>query len=231
MSRTRLIFERQPAHLAGLAVLLGGLFAASQIAGFSTGSFLGLGTDAWVLLAVADAVIHQLYVWFSWRTELHARLLTRTLGRVAFAWYAAGFAVLILARPVLVTAVAISNAGTLPGSAGIPIAIGAILAVPSVYLAYSVARYFGFRRACGLDHFDAAAGTAPLVRKGMFRFSSNAMYLFGLLWLWLPGLFLQSIAALAVAGFSHLYVWVHYTCTEKPDMRRIYGDRRNGHPA
>ena len=29
--------------------------------------------------------------------------------------------------------------------------------------------------------------------------------------------------ALAVALFQHAYIWVHYYCTEKPDMRRIYG--------
>ena len=60
-------------------------------------------------------------------------------------------------------------------------------------------------------------------QEGIFRFSPNAMYVFGFVWLWLPGLFLQSIAALAVALFSHLYIWVHYACTERPDMRRIYG--------
>ena len=107
MSRTRLIFEHQAAHLAGLAVLLGGLFAAGRIEGFSTGEFLGVGTNGWVLCAAVNAVLHQVYVWFCWRTELHAGLLTRLLGNAAFTWYAAGFTVLILARPVLVTAVAI----------------------------------------------------------------------------------------------------------------------------
>ena len=28
---------------------------------------------------------------------------------------------------------------------------------------------------------------------------------------------------LSVAGFSHLYIWVHYFTTELPDMHRIYG--------
>ena len=31
------------------------------------------------------------------------------------------------------------------------------------------------------------------------------------------------VAALVVAMFSHLYIWVHYICTERPDMRLIYG--------
>jgi len=26
-----------------------------------------------------------------------------------------------------------------------------------------------------------------------------------------------------VAAFSHIYIWVHFYVTERPDMRRIYG--------
>ena len=70
--------------------------------------------------------------------------------------------------------------------------LGMILAVPAVYLAYSVRRYFGFKRAFGIDHFDPSYRSRPFVREGIFRFSSNAMYDFGFLWLWLPGLFLQT---------------------------------------
>jgi hypothetical protein len=49
------------------------------------------------------------------------------------------------------------------------------------------------------------------------------MYTYGLLALWLPGLLEASAAALVAAALSHVYIWVHYTCTELPDMRRIYG--------
>jgi hypothetical protein len=49
------------------------------------------------------------------------------------------------------------------------------------------------------------------------------MYTFAFLLLWLPGCYFRSTAALCVALFSHLYIWVHYFCTEKPDMVRIYG--------
>ena len=49
------------------------------------------------------------------------------------------------------------------------------------------------------------------------------MYTFGLLVVWLPGLLAASKTALLSAAFSHVYIWVHYYCTERPDMRRIYG--------
>jgi hypothetical protein len=224
MSTARLIFGGQLAHLGWLAVLLAGLFAASRIDGFSDGAFLSVGSDGWVFLSVAGAVAHQLFVWFCWRTELHAGLLTRRLGRHAFRAYAAAFTVLILARPVLITALAISNAHTLPGNPWVMNVLGFVLALPGVYLIYSVKRHFGVKRAYGIDHFDCSYRSLPLVRAGIFRFSPNAMYVFGFLLLWLPGLILQSVAALAVALFSHLYIRVHYACTEKPDMRFIYGE-------
>jgi hypothetical protein len=52
------------------------------------------------------------------------------------------------------------------------------------------------------------------------------MYVFGFLTLWVPGLWFASAAALVVALFNHLYIWVHYYSTELPDMKRIYGETR-----
>jgi hypothetical protein len=64
--------------------------------------------------------------------------------------------------------------------------------------------------------------STPLVRDGIFRFTPNAMYVFGLGALWIPAFALQSTAALIGAAFSHAYIWVHYLTVEGPDMRRIY---------
>ena len=65
--------------------------------------------------------------------------------------------------------------------------------------------------------------TLPFVRGGIFRFTSNGMYVFGFLLLWVPGLWWASAGALSAALFNHLYIWVHYFATERPDMARIYG--------
>jgi protein-S-isoprenylcysteine O-methyltransferase Ste14 len=100
-----------------------------------------------------------------------------------------------------------------------------LLAAPSLYLMYSIARYFGFERAFGIDHFDTSYTGKPLVKEGVFRYTSNGMYVFGLLILWIPGVLFSSLTALAAALFSHIYIWVHYFCTEKPDMNFIYGQR------
>ena len=96
-------------------------------------------------------------------------------------------------------------------------------AVPVVYLLYSVARFFGFKRAYGIDHFDPSYRSRPLVRQGIFRLTGNAMYTFGFLLLYIPGLWLASRPAIVAAVFNHLYIWVHYLTVEKPDLRRIYG--------
>ena len=89
---------------------------------------------------------------------------------------------------------------------------------------YSVAKYFSFGRAVGADHFDKSYRNKPLVRKGIFRWTRNGMYNFGIPVVWLPGLLLASKAAVLAALFSHLYIWVHYYSVELADMKRIYRD-------
>jgi protein-S-isoprenylcysteine O-methyltransferase Ste14 len=169
-------------------------------------------------------VAHQVFVWFCWRTELHASLLTRALGRAAFTLYAVVFSLLGIARIVSVFLLAIANHGTAPGNPIMLKLLALILLIPALYLLHSVRRYFGFRRAFGIDHFDESYRSLPLVREGIFRYASNGMYAFGFLLIWFPGLWYASLAALAAALFNHLYIWVHYYCTERPDMVRIYGD-------
>ena len=102
--------------------------------------------------------------------------------------------------------------------------VALFLLIPWAYLVYSVHRYFGFDRALGRDHFDVSYRDMPFVTKGIFRYTKNAMYTLGFLLLWMFGLVFLSQAALLAALFNHLYIWVHYACTEVPDIRRIYGE-------
>ena len=62
------------------------------------------------------------------------------------------------------------------------------------------------------------------MKKGIFKYTDNGMYVFGLMILYLPGLLLLSKAAILAALFNHVYIWVHYYFTERPDMQEIYGD-------
>ena len=221
------IFEKQLLHLIYLILSGIGLYRLSFIKGFGDGSLWGIDTLHWLYLLLGTTVIHQVYIWFCWRSELYYGLLSRWFGKKAFTVYAVIFFILIIARPILITFLAISNRGTFALNRTLGMYAAFILTVPCVYLFYSVGRYFGFQRASGIDHFDVSCRGKSLVKKGIYRYTNNGMYIFGLLILWIPSILLFSITAVAAALFSHLYVWVHYFCTEKPDMEFIYGSRDN----
>ena len=99
-----------------------------------------------------------------------------------------------------------------------------VLLLPSLYTAWSVQRYFGFARAAGGDHFRRRYREMPLVTRGAFAWTPNAMYTFGFLGLWAIALLARSHAGLVAALFQHAYIWVHYACTEQPDMELLYGN-------
>lgn len=224
MSQAHLILEKQWLHGVLLAALLAGMVLFAGQVGVRSGQLWGITTLVWLWLAVGIAIVHQLYVWLCWRTQLHASLLTRSLGRLGFPLYAVGFSILGISRVVVVFFVAISNRDSLPVNAIALKFIAAVILVPAVYLFYSVHRYFGFRRAFGIDHFDSDYRSMPFVRRGIFRFTRNGMYIYGFLLLWVPALWWASVAGLGVALFSHLYIWVHYFTTELPDIKQIYDD-------
>ena len=78
-------------------------------------------------------------------------------------------------------------------------------------------------RAFGIDHFEPEKYKhTSMVKKGIFKYTSNGMYIYGFLILWIPGFLFLSKAALLVALFQHIYIWVHYCFTELPDMKFIY---------
>lgn len=220
------IFERQWLHAALLAALLVAATLAGGLDGVRAGELWGVATPAWFRLAIGLAIAHQVYVWFCWRIQLHASWLSRTLGELAFPAYAVGFTVLGLSRVAVVFVLAISNRDTLPANPAALKCLAVVAAIPAAYVFYSVTRYFSFRRAFGIDHFDASYRSLPLVRKGIFRFTRNGMYVYGFLLFWVPALWFGSLAAICAALFNHLYIWVHYYSTELPDMRRIYGEER-----
>lgn len=223
MSQTGLILEKQWLHILFLAGLVTGMVILNESGRMNTGNFYGVGTKIWFWLAVAMAIAHQVFVWFCWRTQLHLSLLTRILGEKGFSVYAVLFSIIGIARVVVVFILAIANRNTLPMDTTVLKILAVAVAFPAVYLFYSVKRYFGFRRAFGIDHFDPSYRCMPFVKKGIFRFTSNGMYTFGFFLLWFPGLWYASIAALWAALFNHLYIWAHYYATELPDIKRIYG--------
>jgi len=206
-----------------MILLMGVLFLKQRDPSIVSGSIFGVSTDTWFILAVISPIIHQLYVVIFWRLELYYQMISNTLGEKGFLFFKIGFATLILSRPILITVLAFSNSKSLAIIPVLRFLLSGVFAVLSIYLFYSIKKYFGYDRAFGIDHFyPDETKKLPMVKQGIFKYSSNAMYVFGFLALWIPGILLQSKSALLVALFSHIYIWVHYFFTEKPDMKFIY---------
>ena len=218
-----LVFEKQGEHLLMIALLLAGAGWATRIPGVLEGSHRGIPTSKWFWWSITEPIVHQVWVWLCWRLELHYKALSNSLGDWGFRIYAIGFAIASFFRFYTIVGLGLANRGSLDISQTLLNVLALVMSIPTIYLFYSVGRYFSYQRALGADHFDESYRTKPLERRGIFRFTRNGMYIYGFFSIWIPGLLLASKAALLSAAFSHIYIWVHYYCTEKPDMGRIYG--------
>ena len=105
------IFEDQLIHCLALAFLMGLVALCVEMGGIHSGQFLWFSSKQWIWLVIFNAIIHQFYVWFCWRCELHAGLLSRWFGESAFRLYAIGFAVLFMFRPILIFSLAWADRG------------------------------------------------------------------------------------------------------------------------
>ena len=214
--------RRQGLHLLYLGALLPVAWGLAGPA-LGDGIWLGRSDTFWFALSLGVAVVHQGFVWIAWRSQLGWRTFSRAFGKADFAVYSAVFFPLLALRPLLVAATAIADAGSLLLPTWLAVTLGTVLTVPAGFTGWSVLRYFGLARAAGGDHFRRRYREMPLVRGGAFAWTPNAMYTLGFLGLWAIALFGRSHAALVAALFQHAYVWVHYLCTEEPDMAVLYG--------
>jgi len=219
------IFKYQIWHLISLGIFI----CAIQIyiienPDIVTGSFWNIRTILWFWLAITVPVVHQTYVLLIWRFELYKRTFSNRFGfKKAFQMYAAGFSLLFVSRLIVISFLALSSKNTLQINPLVAYSIAILITPVVLFLFYSVKKYFTIERAYGIDHFDKNYNE-PFVKKGIFKYTDNGMYVFGLMILYLPGLLLLSEAALLAALFNHVYIWVHYYFTERPDMVEIYGD-------
>lgn len=220
------LFKHQFWHFISLIILLIAINAVCKYdPSVLNGELFGLQTESWFLLAILSPIIHQIYVLLTWRAELYYRQLSTLFGDNGFKLFKIGFALFFISRLITIIFLAISNTDTFYINPEYSYLIAGIILMPSIYLFYSVRKYFGIDRAFGADHFyPQQYKNEPFVKKGIFRFTPNAMYVFGFFILYLPGILLQSKAALLVAVFNHVYIWVHYYFTERPDMEMIYGE-------
>lgn len=221
------VIKNQIKHLIFLAILLWAVsFICNNYPVYLKGELWGVSTKTWLYIAIASPIIHQVYVFLCWYLELYHQTITKTFGKAGFGYYKIGFGVFIISRPISITLLAISNANTLDVYPVFSYLVAIILIIPSIYLFYSVKKYFGIDRAFGIDHFEPEkAKEYPIINKGIYKFTSNGMYVYGFFILWVIAILFRSKAAIMLAAFNHLYIWVHYYYTEKPDMDYIYGKK------
>lgn len=205
------IWTGQGLHAIGLGFLLAVVWAIW--------TYLGEPFPTAFWISVSFPIVHQVFVWMAWRFELLSAATSKTIG---FRGYMAGFFLLFGGRVLSLFALAWMDRGSLQLQVLPRIVVTVTLTVLGVYAMYSVMRFFGMARAAGADHFDPRYRSMPFVREGIFRFTSNGMYVYAFLLFWAIAIGFNSSAALTVAAFSHAYIWLHFYATEKPDIDFLY---------
>jgi len=149
MKNVGLLLERQHIHLVILAFLLTGISILVKTGKFLDGQVLGIDTVTWFVLAITTAVLHQVYVLFCWRVQLHYSLITRLFGWNGFTYYSTGFFILAILRIIFVILLAVSSRNTLSVDQSILNIIALAVTLLALYLFYSIGRFFPLQSCCG----------------------------------------------------------------------------------
>ncbi len=179
---------------------------------------LGFNAYQWLVINIWIHIIHIGYVWICWRSELLWKSVSKSIG---FENYFYGFIFLISLRFFTLVIPFVDYASLYKPNA-LSFIVSIIMFVPIIYTLYSVKKYFGFKRAVGIDHFDKKYRNIPFEKRGMFKWVSNSMYTFGLLLPLAVAVLTGSKIMFLVGIFTYVGGWLHYFATEKPDMNLIY---------
>lgn len=220
------LIEGQPQHLA-IAILMAFGAVALLKSNSDAPRLWGLTSAGWGMLSISFALLHQIIVALVFRLQLHRNMMTRMFGDRDMKVWAVIFMPLLVVRPITVLMTGWADAASITAYRTPEMIIGAILLVVAIWAMHSVIVYFTIPRALGGDHFRDHFADMPLVNKGAFKYTSNAMYGVVFLGMWGIALLFGSWNALIIALFQHAYIWVHMYCTEAPDMARIYPPKPN----
>jgi len=212
-------FRHQIWHLGGTIVLF---YIGAQLVDLNgnTNTFIGTGALGWFMIAMSVPIIHQAYVWICWRSELCWQSISKTIG---FKAYAIIFFILGLSRFSAIV-LCFVDYGSLYKPGILAWVISIIFFIPGIYTMYSVKKYFGFLRAAGADHFDPKYRDMPFEKRGIFKWSPNAMYVFAIGIPFAFAVATGSQSMFVVATYTYISVWLHYFCTEREDFKIIYGN-------
>ena len=218
-NKLNFFFKHQIWHLGGTSILfyIGIKFSGLQN---NTNTFINLGAFSWFIIAMTIPLIHQAYVWVCWRSELCWKSISSTIG---FKGYVIIFFVLIISRLSAIV-LCFVDYGSLYTPGWFAWSLAVVIFIPGIYTMYSVNKYFGFLRAAGADHFDSKYRDMPFERRGIFKWSPNAMYTFAIGIPFGFAVATGSQSMFIVAIYTYISIWLHYFCTEKEDFKVIYGN-------
>ena len=218
-NKLRFFFRHQIWHLGGTILLF---YIGVQMVDLevNTNAFLGISALNWFMIAMSVPLIHQAYVWICWRSELCWQSISNTIG---FKGYIIIFFTLIISRLSAII-LCFVDYGSLYKPGLLAWILSIILFIPGVYTMYSVKKYFGFLRAAGADHFDPKYKDMPFEKRGIFKWSPNAMYVFAIGIPFAFAVATGSQSMFVVAIYTYISIWLHYFCTEKEDFKVIYGN-------
>ena len=216
-NKLKFFFKHQIWHLGGTIVLF---YIGAQLVDLesNTNSFLGISALNWFMIAMSVPIIHQAYVWICWRSELCWQSISNSIG---FKGYVIIFFILIISRLSAIV-LCFVDYGSLYKPGIFAWIISIILFIPGVYTMYSVKKYFGFLRAAGADHFDPKYRDMPFEKRGIFKWSPNAMYVFAIGIPFSFAVATGSQSMFIVAIYTYISIWLHYFFTEKEDFKIIY---------
>jgi hypothetical protein len=218
------ILQYQGYHLLAFFLLTGLLYCTAWAYPDGETRIVKLSTSQWIWFSWIFAGIFQYWVAFFWRLELYGGRISAWMGSVGFPFYRIGYIVFGLLRllPLIPIAMTSRNTVSVPVWISLPFLV---VTIPlSLWDLYCATVYFGVTRASGADHFNPAYRSANLEKRGIYKYIPDVIYTVVLLAMYHPGLVWQSAQGLITAAVHHAFVWVHYFCTEKPDMREIYGE-------
>jgi len=102
------LFDKQIHHFIALILLVLGVCALADDTALS-GRLWGVSTYTWLWLSIAVPVLHQVYVWFAWRTQLKYSLISHIFGESGFRVYRIGFTLLFASRLIFIILLSLSN--------------------------------------------------------------------------------------------------------------------------
>ena len=210
-------FKHQIWHVGGTVVLF---YISAQFVDLNvnTNTFVGISALNWFIIAMSIPLIHQSYVWICWRSELCWQSISNSIG---FKGYIVIFFILIISRLSAIV-LCFVDYGSLYKPGWFAWILAFILFIPGAYTMYSVKKYFGFLRAAGADHFDLKYRDIAFEKRGIFKWSSNAMYVFAIGIPFAFAVATGSKSMFIVAIYTYISIWLHYFCTEKEDFKYIY---------